>query len=439
MASVTPSALISEIRGKIGDQFFSRNAHGPFVGQWSTPTNPNSTGQQLVRDAMATGVVAWRNTSDNEKKVWYDWAADQINALSISRKPSRVAYNEFVGRYVSRAVVSGSNTNINPYAIKPVLLSFKVSATSLGSLVISYELPSSSVGAILVVSATNATSAGVRLPTQPAFRAIETVTTTNTTDTIDVFASLNSKWTIDASNVGEKVHLCGWLIDANDYTKSQTLFTSVVIDSDLYTVPPSITQSSTAQGTAVSNLTISFPSTPSPGELILLYFWCPNNNAINAPSGFTTIGNNSITVGRVICFGKIASGSESNSYNSTGTGSINRAAIGICVKNVLNISKAINITAAAISPPVTSFAAQTANYSFTTNSLGLAGMGWGAAVSATSINNSYTLVQSVNHSGEGGIILELYYRIYTAGASVNPTVSWTTGRSAIGSAQTVTL
>jgi hypothetical protein len=424
MAVITPSSLVSEIRGKVGQQFYSRNAHGPFVGQWSIPSNPNTAYQLISREGLALGVSSWRELPDESKEVWYDWAADQINALSISRKVSRVAYNEFVGRFVNRAIISGSPTNPNPYALKPSLLSLAVDSVSLGSLVINYSLPALSVGSVLVISATAPVSAGIRLPSRSAFRVIDTVTTSATSGTVDIYAALVAKYDIDSSMVGQVIHLCAWLIDANDYTKSITQYTRVTVNSDLLSVSPYIVQRTSGYAHASSSVTISFPSTPQAGDLILIICACIGAGDINQIGGFTVFTQRG-SPGRASQMQyKIASGSESNSYQWTGGGTINRAYIAYCIRGASSPFTTSNYAGTSSGTASTTALLNTSSQTAPNFSLCIGCFSSGVANSGFSPNDSFTLEDSVSSTEFGGVVLTTYTRSIASSVSVQCTVTF---------------
>lgn len=87
MAITTNSALISEIRGKVGNLVFSRNASGPFVREYVSPVQPNSAGQQLYTSITADLTEYWRELPPRSKIRWKDFARDYpyYNALGQQR------------------------------------------------------------------------------------------------------------------------------------------------------------------------------------------------------------------------------------------------------------------------------------------------------------------------------------------------------------------
>lgn len=93
MARITPSALISEIRGKSADQIFSRNRYGAFVKAYASPVQPNTTKQLNAREWMQNVVDAWQVSPSDERPQW-EQLAQSINFQSKRSPRSRLtAYN----------------------------------------------------------------------------------------------------------------------------------------------------------------------------------------------------------------------------------------------------------------------------------------------------------------------------------------------------------
>ena len=416
MAVLTPSSLISEIRGKVGSNFYSRNAHGPFVGEWTIPNNPNTTAQQVSRQGLADGMAAWQGLDDATRQVWYDWAASQRNAISISRKPSKVAFNEYCGRFVLRAAISGVSANPNPYAPAPSLSSITPGSVSTGSIEIDYTLPSSSVGSVLVICATPPVSSGIRLPSRSSFRQIAIETTSGTSGTIDIFTALTSKYTIDASNLGQVVHVMGYLVDPNDYTKSVVCYTKFTITSDMYTVPPYIAQKVTSDKGISSSATISFPSTPKNGSWLIVSFRFSVTPSITAPAGWTFNLSTSSTGQYIALFTRFCTSSESNSYTWSYTNSPYVTIIAYEIRNNSGVGSLSIHAASSTNGTGTTFAMSASSVSYPDYSLALAFLLTGNGTTSQSSNNSATEEDTIAPSTYSGSVHTCFTRSFTSAA-----------------------
>jgi hypothetical protein len=86
MASIKLGSLASDIRGSIGGTVFSRNGGGAYAKQRTKGTNPNSSGQQVMRSIMATMFTMWSALTAAVRTNWATYAANvsMINRLGDS-------------------------------------------------------------------------------------------------------------------------------------------------------------------------------------------------------------------------------------------------------------------------------------------------------------------------------------------------------------------
>ncbi|GAI26829.1 unnamed protein product, partial [marine sediment metagenome] len=63
--------LVTDGRGSIAGNTFSRNHYGPYVRARVTPVNPNTAAQQLIRNAVAFLAAYWAETlTANQRTAW---------------------------------------------------------------------------------------------------------------------------------------------------------------------------------------------------------------------------------------------------------------------------------------------------------------------------------------------------------------------------------
>lgn len=73
------SSVFSQSSGSLGGTTFSHNRGGRYVRNRSTPTNPNSAGQQTVRSALAQAVAAWKNSlTAANRESWDTYASNTV-------------------------------------------------------------------------------------------------------------------------------------------------------------------------------------------------------------------------------------------------------------------------------------------------------------------------------------------------------------------------
>ena len=113
MAKFNPGSIISEIRGSVGDDTYSKNAFGPYVKQKLTQTVRNTSFQQVIRQAFIDGNDAYKLLTDEEFRSWNEFVDQHLRSNGLSQKIRISAYNEFISRYVNRALLSSSATGFD--------------------------------------------------------------------------------------------------------------------------------------------------------------------------------------------------------------------------------------------------------------------------------------------------------------------------------------
>lgn len=82
MASIKLGSIVSDIRGSIGGTVFSRNGGGAYAKQRTKPTDPNTSGQQLMRAITSSMYAAWAALT---AAVRTDWGTYASNVTLVNR------------------------------------------------------------------------------------------------------------------------------------------------------------------------------------------------------------------------------------------------------------------------------------------------------------------------------------------------------------------
>lgn len=70
MAKIKFGMMMTDARGKLGGQVFSKNRSGAYVRTKVTPVNPRTTAQQENRSLLGTLSSAWSGLADIERNSW---------------------------------------------------------------------------------------------------------------------------------------------------------------------------------------------------------------------------------------------------------------------------------------------------------------------------------------------------------------------------------
>lgn len=114
MAHIRSGSIVSDIRGKVGTEIYSRNKHGAYVKAYAAPTNPNSPDQQANRTDFQVAVSIWQSLADSERMRWNAYAASLVRSNSIGDKRLTSGYNLFLSRQINGLRI-GLGVNPDPY------------------------------------------------------------------------------------------------------------------------------------------------------------------------------------------------------------------------------------------------------------------------------------------------------------------------------------
>lgn len=112
MAIITPSSTISEIRGSIGDETFSKNHYRPYVKARVSPVQPDTAKQISSRGSISNLNNAWRSLSENDRLRWINFAAETFSTARLSERHKLTGYSAFARAYLAGFYGNGSTSGV---------------------------------------------------------------------------------------------------------------------------------------------------------------------------------------------------------------------------------------------------------------------------------------------------------------------------------------
>ena len=233
MAVITPSSIVSEIRGSVGDQTYSRNRYGAYVKGKIVQVNPNTADQITVRAAMAAAVAAWQAASQTYQNTWNDFAASRKTAKNISRKVTRAGFNDFVSRYLNRTAIGSSGTGFLPLPLvrlTPVITSI---TPGTNSILLAYDTLTSSANCDIAVYATHPISAGINNVNKSFYRVIGSFTPGSQVGTEELYSMYTAKFPLTAPDIGKKIGIAIRAINSDNFAAGSFFFVPIIISGGL--------------------------------------------------------------------------------------------------------------------------------------------------------------------------------------------------------------
>lgn len=160
MAKIKFGMMMTDARGKLGGQVFSKNRAGAYVRTKVTPVNPRTAAQQLSRSILGTLSASWSGLTEVQRRAWNNAVEDwqRTDVFGDLRKPT--GKNLFTG--LNKELLQSDQPQIlNPPA-KVVVPELTISGVtgSEGDQDLTVSTIGDTTGAILQIRATPELSAG---------------------------------------------------------------------------------------------------------------------------------------------------------------------------------------------------------------------------------------------------------------------------------------
>jgi len=118
MAKITEGSIISEIRGSVGLQTYSKNKAGAYVKAKINQTVTSTLYQLTYRDYMSQCVAGWKTLTDAERLEWASWAQLEPSHHNLPGTSTKAGFNFFLKVNIMRCWWNGAFSNY-PYERDP--------------------------------------------------------------------------------------------------------------------------------------------------------------------------------------------------------------------------------------------------------------------------------------------------------------------------------
>jgi hypothetical protein len=116
MAIVQFGAIVTEIRGKVGNYVYSRNRGGAYVKALGSWTDPATASQIIQRGYLSKAVEFWAKMSAPCKLAWEKYAQVNPYQINIFHYSSIAGYNAFISAFLNKCIAVGfpfNNITVN--------------------------------------------------------------------------------------------------------------------------------------------------------------------------------------------------------------------------------------------------------------------------------------------------------------------------------------
>lgn len=168
--------IVSEARGKVSGNVFSKNKGGAIVRNRVTPINRRSTSQQNQRQVLAALAASWRGLSDAERASWNAASPNFPQSDNLGQTIYLSGEQLFVRCNLNLTLTGNSLIDTAPTPASFAVLAFtSLTATADDGIVSLAFTPTVPTGFELVVRATAPYSPGKSFVPQSAFRFLKSI------------------------------------------------------------------------------------------------------------------------------------------------------------------------------------------------------------------------------------------------------------------------
>lgn len=160
MAKIKFGMMMTDARGKLGGQVFSKNRSGAYVRTKVTPSNPRTPDQMAGRGILGSLSASWSGLTDLQRRAWNNAVSDweKTDIFGDSRKPT--GKNLFTGLNKEIEQSGGTRILVPPAKIIIPELDPLTPVVEIAAAEVTLGISTVPVGFVLQVSATASMSQG---------------------------------------------------------------------------------------------------------------------------------------------------------------------------------------------------------------------------------------------------------------------------------------
>jgi len=229
MATIKYSALVSDVRGLVGGNVFSRNKGGGYVRTFKKPTNPQTPKQETVRQNMTVLSSGWRELDEEVRIGWNAAAADfprqnkMGEQIYLSGQALYLAFNSTLLN-AGLAIVT---TPPNPVEIPAC--PFSIDAITAAEVSLNFGSLTLTDDFSVIIMATRPVSAGISNQFRSDFKACQVLAGSAATGVVDIFTSYEANVASLTGQVGKKIFIRAMVVVADTGQSNVPVTSSAVV------------------------------------------------------------------------------------------------------------------------------------------------------------------------------------------------------------------
>lgn len=229
MARIKYSALVSDIRGIVGGNVFSRNKGGGYVRTFVKPNNPQTEAQQIQRLILGSIATEWRQLTEQQRTNWNLAALDFPYKDKLGEDKTYSGQQLFMKLNSTLVAIGQPFSKSTPSPVEMPSGIIQVDDNDYTQLAVSLKLPAVPANKAYIVRATRPLSPGRMNAFRQEFKQIASGTITAALFTIMDISAYPLVFDLTAANVGDKIFVEAVIVDTNTGQATAPLKTSFIL------------------------------------------------------------------------------------------------------------------------------------------------------------------------------------------------------------------
>jgi hypothetical protein len=229
MAIITTSPIVSEIRGSVGTQTFSKNHYRAYVKTRKAPTQSASLYASLARSNMSDATSFWFGETEATKQAWVDFAPYFFAHNRLGKASRLSGFNAYIRAWM-HILYAGSPSNPEPIPCghAPRIISFTSTFLHTG-LAVTLTLDRIDSRFYYYIQTSDYASPGKMSNNSVAFYNCKGGPLTGTTMSPSISSNFNARFPGLSGNAGLKLFLKVYMIDTHNGVAFPPVYVSGVI------------------------------------------------------------------------------------------------------------------------------------------------------------------------------------------------------------------
>ena len=223
-----PSALIGQLSKSQGSTTASRNRFGSYFRNRVQGVNPNTSGQQTIRELLQTLSQLYRTLTELQRNAWASLGAQMTRVDSLGQSYTLTGLQAYTSVNMNLFAIGDAFVSDAPLLAEPTTVEeYSLSVdNSAGEVELTYDV-AGPAGSFFIIDAAAPRSAGINFVPRSDFRTIKVAAADGMVAAINAGTEYIAKF--GSPPVGSKVFVRVKLINAAGFAGAPTIVSAITV------------------------------------------------------------------------------------------------------------------------------------------------------------------------------------------------------------------